>query len=245
MQSSKEFQIGVVGLGSFGNLLLEILPRIFPHASISGASHDQTEDMKRILRSDMVIPAVPIRAFEETIKTIIPSMKPDSLILDVCSVKEYPVAIMQAHVPPSIGIIASHPLFGRQSVDDTGGALKGLQIVFHNVSAPADRYEKVRHACVLAGLSVFEMSPSEHDRMVAYSQFPTHVLARLMHETKKEDPPVNTITGSAMLRIARSLSTDSTVLFEDMYRYNRFAKIVLAQMEGHFSDLVSQLHKTT
>ncbi len=214
--------IGIIGTGSFGTLLTEVLPRIFPHAILHIASHENEVAIRRVCECDLVIPAVPIRSFEECIVHIAPLIKEGSIVMDVCSVKEFPVRIMQHNLKKTIGIIASHPMFGPGTLKETGGNLEGLRLVLHNVSAEIATFEEIVSAFSSHKIEVIQMTSRDHDKHVASFQFPAHVIGSLIREISLSPSPINTKSADVLLQFFRMIQTDSDSLLEDMFRYNKY-----------------------
>ena len=46
-------------------------------------------------------------------------LKENAVIVDVCSVKEYPVQWMRELLPANVSILATHPMFGPDSAADS------------------------------------------------------------------------------------------------------------------------------
>ena len=70
-----------------------------------------TQDIKNSVKdADIVLLCVSISAVEKMIKLISPNLKPRSLVLDICSIKEKPMQIMKNRL--NCDFIGTHPLFG-------------------------------------------------------------------------------------------------------------------------------------
>jgi prephenate dehydrogenase len=48
---------------------------------------------------------------EKTIKDIAPSLKANSVVLDVCSIKDFPSQALKKYSPKNVLIIPTHPMF--------------------------------------------------------------------------------------------------------------------------------------
>ena len=91
--------VGVIGLGRFGKVLVNILQKGYtisaydihdkaPMSNVSFCSLD------KVLEERVIFIAVPIRSFDSLIKEISTKLKPETTLIDVCSVKSYPVDVM-------------------------------------------------------------------------------------------------------------------------------------------------------
>ncbi len=105
-----KISMGVIGFGRFGKLITKYLSEdfeVFVH-SRSGKDKEIKKinaipvSLKEVCKKDIIIPCVPISAFEETLHKIKKIVKANSLVVDVCSVKEYPVNLIK-------NILKSHP----------------------------------------------------------------------------------------------------------------------------------------
>src|SRR5210317_1375993 len=115
--------IGIIGFGRFGKLVSHYLAQdleVFVYNRSDKSSEivrtgARPASLETVCRQDIVIPCVPISSFRDNLKSIAPLLKPDSLVIDVCSVKEYPVRWMTQDLPASVSILATHPMFGPDS----------------------------------------------------------------------------------------------------------------------------------
>ena len=108
--------IGIIGFGRFGKLASHYLAQDFEvfvynradksaEINLTGA---RSASLETVCRQDVVIPCVPISIFRNLLKDIAPLIKPDALVIDVCSVKEYPIRWMTAD-PAGYGINSRDP----------------------------------------------------------------------------------------------------------------------------------------
>lgn len=173
--------VGIIGLGAFGRLMAEYLA---PHVAV--LAHDaravevpvgvEAASLARVSGCDIVILAVPVAAMRALCREIAPYLKPGALVMDVGSVKVEPAAILRDELPAHVDLIASHPLFGPQSVEQGTAGLK-------MVLCPLRGGRARRVAAFLRrvfGLTVLFATPEEHDREAAFTQGLTHLIARAM-----------------------------------------------------------------
>jgi prephenate dehydrogenase len=64
-----------------------------------------------VKNADRVLICVPIENFEEVVKEIQSYVKPNQVIMDICSIKEFPVAVMHKYIPKAT-TLGTHPMFG-------------------------------------------------------------------------------------------------------------------------------------
>ena len=105
--------VGIIGFGRFGKVLANILQRGFaikaydpkPAGPFPGV---QFLDLDTVLNEKVVFIAVPIRHFESVIADISTKLKKETTLIDVCSVKSYPVNIMLKILPDHIAVSYTH-----------------------------------------------------------------------------------------------------------------------------------------
>lgn len=197
-------------MGRFGTLLSKILTDNFKEVVL----------VESVEEADVVFPCVPIRDFEEVIKDIAPRLKKGALVIDVCSVKVYPIKIMKKYLK-NVDIIATHPLFGPDSAKN---GLENLPIMVFNISANKDIYRKFKAKCQNMKLKIIEITPEEHDKYMAYSQAYTHFVGRIGQELKLSETPIDTIGFKQTLEIQKYVINDSEELFIDMHKFNPYSK---------------------
>ena len=123
-------KIGIIGYGRFGRVLEDLLSKKY---QVLQFDNNPIEDenikfssLEEILECFLVFIAVPIRSFEEIIKEISKYKLYNTTIVDVCSVKVYPVDIMKKYLPEHVGIIATHLIL----VQIHTHLLKNLKLVY-------------------------------------------------------------------------------------------------------------------
>lgn len=219
--------IGIIGFGQFGQFMAQHLARFFEvavcdHAELQHKAKEigvNWRDFETVAGCEIVIFAVPLGSFETVLRRAAPFLRADALCIDVCSVKIKPLELMRAHLPETVEIIGTHPLFGPQS----GRArIEGLRIALCPVRSA--RTEKVRTFLARElKLNVLEKSPEEHDREMAHVQALTHFVARALAELHVEESDLATVSYEELMRAARLVSEDSWELFQTIQQGNPFA----------------------
>lgn len=226
-------KIGVIGFGMFGKFLCyEMLKGLgvtvySPHFSKSETNYKikSAKNLQELVEnSDLIIPAVPISRFEKVIAEIVPHLKKNTIVMDVCSVKSYPVQIMQKLLPSFVHKIATHPMFG-PSAFKLRGRVSGLPMVMYNAGCSESIYGEVKNYFSNLGLQVTEMSPAEHDKLAAKSQFFSQ-LVRASAKMQGIHPTFIDTPGASALFESFNLMNISEQLLIDMLNYNIYAKEV-------------------
>ncbi len=224
--------IGLIGVGAFGEFCIPHLQR-FLDVKLCDPERDLEELCERhgveavgltaAASQDVVLLAVPFRRLRAVARAIAPHLRPGSLVVDVCSIKAKPLAILAEELPSGIDIVGTHPLFGPH-----GGrnGIEGLRIALCPVRG--------RSAPILArflnrrlGLEVIRTTAEQHDRQMAYVQGLTHLIARIV--TAMDVPPLDhsTTTFSHLETMVGMVRHDSDELFRTIVADNPFAQDVM------------------
>ncbi|MDE2335432.1 MAG: prephenate dehydrogenase [Rhodospirillales bacterium] len=217
-------RLGLIGLGAFGAFARPLLAR---HVDV--VAHDPARpgpSLAAAAACPVVILAVPLAALAEVARAIAPLLEPGALVIDVCSVKSAPLALLDAILPDHADIVGTHPLFGPQSGRD---GIAGLPVAI----CPARRGRRQRlvsHflAATLA-LDVVVLAAEEHDREMATVQGLTHLLARIVLEMGVGDTRLATPTFRHLLRMVDTVRHDSDALFRTVLDANPHAAAMRAQ----------------
>jgi prephenate dehydrogenase len=161
-------------------------------------------------------------------------------VLDVCSVKEYPVRVMKRFLPKSVEILATHPNFGPDSAADT---LAGRQITLCPVRISSRRLGEVLRALQKKKLKVVRLSPGDHDRRMAASLLLTHFIGRSLIDFGAKTTGMDTEGYQRLLRILQTVQNDSWQLFEDMNHYNRHAARMRARLIKSISRVDARVNR--
>jgi prephenate dehydrogenase len=216
-------RIGVYGLGRFGSFWARTLAQ---HAEVRAWSRDPAHatpaGVKRATEGDVLTqPAiffcVAISAFEEVLARASPRIPAGTLVMDTCSVKCHPAAVMGRLLPPGVSALATHPMFGP---DSAARSLDGLPMVLCPVRIGPDELELWRGFLASLGLSVSVMSPDEHDRQAAFTQGVTHYLGRVLKDLGVAPSPIGTVGYRRLLEIVEQTCNDPWQLFLDLQRFN-------------------------
>ncbi len=240
--------IGIIGFGRFGKLVSHYLSQdldvfVYNRSDKSSEIADtgaQPASLETVCRQDIVIPCVPISTFRANLKTIAPLLKPDALVIDVCSVKEYPVQWMSKELPESVSILATHPMFGPDSAADS---LQDRKICLCRVRVPEEQYHKVKTYLASKGLIVIEATAREHDEQIATSLSLTHLIGRTLSQCGASPLDIDTEGYKRLLRILEVVERDTWQLFQDMHHYNPYAKKKRMEFIQIMEDINSKLEQ--
>jgi prephenate dehydrogenase len=136
-----------------------------------------------VKKADNIIICVSIDAFEEVVKQIAPSVREKQTIVDICSIKEQPVAIMHQHIKNGL-ILGTHPVFGPGSP-----SVKHKAYILTPTNAREQKFaEKYKRWLEKVGARVFIMSPKKHDELMSIVLGLPHFVGLVACDTLLEQP---------------------------------------------------------
>jgi len=237
-------EIGIIGFGQLGQFAAKHLKKHFKVFAADKFNKEKQAKkigvnfipVKKAASKDVVIVSVPINQFELTIKEIKDSLRPGTLLLDVCSVKVKPAKVMKDLVPKKVELIATHPLFGPQSGAE---GIKGLKIVVCPLKTK--RLKQVRSFLERLGLKVIVTTPEEHDKQMAKTQCLAQFIGRALTNINIEQKEITVPSFSKLLELKKMLKEDSIELFKDIQRNNPFAEETRKALFKEFRELDSDL----
>ena len=191
--------------------------------------------LEDVLDSTIIFIAVPIRSFEGVIKSISKNKLYNTTIVDVCSVKVYPVRIMLDYLPKHVGVIASHPHFG----PDSYSPFRELKTTLYPVRDTYKRFNDLKDVFESQSIRVIQASPEEHDKMAASSQGITHFIGRVLDEAGVRSTQINTYGFNELLGVIEQTCNDSWDLFKDLQKYNPYTN----QMINQLVNKIEKLHE--
>lgn len=228
-------RVGIFGYGSFGRFLARTLA---DHADVSvydPAVDEYTSDeqLARASGADFVVLAVPLGAYTELLPRIAPALRPESVVVDICSVKTRPVELIRSYLPDQ-PLVATHPLFGPESA---ASSLRGHTLVMcPDESSPAP-YETIKSFAMDLGLHVVELDASKHDQEVAVIQGLTFFIARGLQGMNLEEYALRTPSFNRLLHLAELEQHHSEALFRTIQTGNPAAMAVRKEFLDHLTRL--------
>lgn len=217
--------IGLLGFGRFGRMVLEYLSpaklvRVYDTDPQKLEGLAQAASFEPTISSQVIILCVPISSLEEACRKMAPHLRPGQIVVDTCSVKERPLRWMLAHLPKSVEILGTHPLFGPDSGKD---GIAGLKIVLCPARIRDEAYSAIRHCLESLQLVLIETTPAEHDRQIAQSQAIFHLIAQVVKRLTWGGQAISTPGPEMFYRLVRTVQHDTDQLFLDMERENPHA----------------------
>lgn len=222
---------GINGYGRFGQLWAESLKsfgevRVYdPNPSRFLGTSVKSSTLEEVAQADVIFLTMPISVFESACAAIKSHLNPKAIVMDCCSVKLHPAEVMTRLFSKAQAVIATHPLFGPDSVKRSG-SLQGHRIVVCPVHCTADQKQQVMTLFAQMGLSPIESTPDEHDRQMARSQGLIHFIGRGLEALQLQAQMLSTPDFQALLNINSMVVNDAWQLFLDMHRFNPHTRTV-------------------
>ena len=237
--------VGIIGFGSFGRFLAEKLSsyaKVYVY-SASGKASSWAASIEEIAVCDYIIPAIPLASYRDVLGQLKPHLAQRAVIVDVCSVKVTPLAIIR-DVLPDQPVVATHPMFGPESASVS---LEGHTIVMCPDVSAEEPYGLLRTYLTSVGLDVREMTLEEHDREIAVVQGLTFFVARTLETMGIHDQQLHTPSFSRLLKLAELEHHHSQELFETIQVGNPLTtdvrKRFLATAEQIHAELEEESHQ--
>jgi len=157
---------------------------------------------------------VPIDNFEEVVEQVSPYVRPEQVIIDITSIKVFPVETMHKHIKAGL-VLGTHPVFGP-------GARSIANQNF--VLTPTNERErtlaqKVRGYLEARGAELTLMTPQEHDEMMAVILGLSHFIAIVSADTLlsfdklKQMGAISGITYKVLLTLVESVISEDPELY--------------------------------
>jgi prephenate dehydrogenase len=187
--------------------------------------------------ADRVVICVSISSLEEVVKKIAPAIHKGQPIMDICSIKQYPVDVMHKYLKDAL-VLGTHPVFGPGS---NGVAHKAY------VLTPTNKEEEVYAEEFKRWLEkeeahVFVMTPEKHDELMSIILGFSHFVGLAVCETLIEQPAFKeskTLAGTTyrmLFTLAESVAQETP----DLYANVQTKVPGLAKMEDRFIENAEQ-----
>ncbi len=227
--------IGIIGYGSFGVFLNELISRFLPQSSISIFSPDKEPDgrlfrsLETTLKCDVLFLAVPIAAYESVLHQLQPDLGPETIIVDIATVKVHTANLIRKIVPSS-PFLSIHPMFGPASYAKKGGDVSGLRIALTDTNLDPGKLKYLKEWVSELGFSVIELSGQAHDKKLAETLFLTHYVGRILALGNFERTDIDTASFGYLMDAVDSVRDDAD-LFSDVNQFNPHCKDVVEQFD--------------
>lgn len=236
-QAAQKPKFGIIGYGRFGKLWAKCL-KPFGKVVVYKKT-DSSKKLQETINTDFLFLLVPISQIGDVCKQIKKHLTHKTIVVDACSVKEYPVQMMKKYLPKDQPIIATHPLFGPDSVKQFG--LKNQRIVVCPVSASKNTFAVFLGVLKKMQLEIIKTSEKHHDEQMAISQALVHFIGRGLEPLLLKKQKISTPNYESLLRLSSMVSNDTFQLFTDMQYYNKHTKQIRKKFVESLEKINQQL----
>ena len=194
--------------------------------------------------SDLVVFATPVGSFTGLLNGIRSSLKENSLITDVGSVKGRLVREMEAMTPEGIHFVGCHPIAGSDRsgiASATEGLFKGARCIV-TPTEKTDREALAKITCLWQtfGSVITIMNPDEHDRIYAAVSHLPHLIAyEIVNTVAEMDSSYLAFSGQGFKDMTR-IAASAPELWRDICISNRDFILESIEIFRHNLDRVSQ-----
>lgn len=235
-------KVSIIGYGRFGAMLHALLSKgfevdVYDKKQINNSDVNEVS-LKDALKNETIFIAVPIRDFESLIHEIKNDIQGNKTVIDVCSVKVFPKNVMTQNLSAEIDIIATHPLFGPDSLKDSGSVM-----TMESVRDSCGRFEFWKNYFDSQNITIEEISAEEHDMMAARSQGLTHFVGRVIDDFGTDQTRIDTEGYKALHKLVNQTCNDSWELFEDIQSYNPYTQKMVSELSESFKKINEILKK--
>jgi prephenate dehydrogenase len=226
--------VGIVGYGHFGKFLHELAGRFFPEVKVKIFSRRAEIDnqtffsLEEVSVCDVVILCGAIKEYEEQIKKAITLSLPETIIVDVATVKKHTSELLRQHCEGR-RFLSTHPMFGPESYKKYGGNVHGFRIVVTDYVLANDQYQLLKNVFATLGFLIIEMTADEHDKRLAETLFLTHYVGQSILKAGFERTSIDTLSFQFLMDAVESVKDDGE-LFKDVYQFNPYCKDVAKRL---------------
>lgn len=213
-------KISIIGLGLIGGSIFKDLKRLgYNCIGISQSQQgieDVYSDYSYLSGSDLVFVCKEMSKTLDTLKVIEPYLKKETIVTDVCSLKEF-----LTHEDYIFNFIPSHPMAGTE-FSGWQSAKEGL---FEGAKWVITPLKEDYHTCILEkvikdlGAEVIYTTPQEHDKAVAMISHTPMVMAQALFKMSEENELAQKLASSGFRDMTR-LALSSIDMAKDMVSMN-------------------------
>ncbi|KAL5718307.1 prephenate dehydrogenase (NADP(+)) [Ranunculus cassubicifolius] len=249
-------RIGIIGLGAFGQFLAKAFQRQ-GHKVLGTSRSDYSEycqehdieffqDLDGLCEEqpDVLLVCSSIVSTEKVVRGIpFHKLKPNTIIADVLSVKQFAKNLLLEVVPSGFGVLCTHPMFGKYSGKNSWD---GLRFVYDKVRVTENSIQEKKCEQFLdifqdEGCKMVEMTCEEHDQYAAESQFVTHTVARILSNMNLEATPIDTKGYETLMELTQNTVSHGSDLYDGLFLYNVNSAKQIQKLEKAFDTVKKSL----
>jgi len=240
--------IGIYGLGRFGQFWGQLL------SSLGHPVWGFNRSTKPIIPEIIPVPledlskvhtlflCTAISSIPEVCKELSPIIGPNTLVVDTCSVKEFPSKAMAEAFDPQVPLLPIHPMFGPDS-----GKNRDLPLVMCPDPREHPRSSELQALWTQnfswLGMRVIPMTAQDHDLEAARTQGITHVIGRILSDLRLQPSEIATLGYTKLFDVMEQTCNDPWQLFVDLQRFNPHTKVIRKDLEASVQKVLGTLEK--
>ena len=190
-----------------------------------------SDNVNAVKNADRVLICVPIENFEAVVKEIHSHVRPDQVVMDICSIKENPVKIMHEYIKTGV-TLGAHPVFGPgvKSIENQNFVLTPINDKEKRFATEFKSWLEKKRA------NVFIMSPRKHDELMSVVLGFPHFLGLVVCDTLLNYPnfvETKKVAGASykvLLTLAEAVASEET----EFYRSLQMNLPEIEKIEGLF-----------
>ncbi len=241
MARDNQKSLGIIGYGHFGKFLAE---KLSPHFelrvySASGKENKWASGLEVTASCDFLVLSLPLAKHAEVCEQVRPYVRPETVIVDVCSVKEESGLIIKKHLP-SQPLLSTHPLFGPESATES---LKDHVLVLCSDATNAELIEPSKRFFESLDLKVIEMTSRAHDENMALVQGLTFFIARVLKDFNLHESALSTPSFQKLIALAELEMQHTPELFVTIQKGNPHTDQIRKKFIARAEELQALLEK--
>lgn len=233
--------IGIIGYGDFGKLVADVMGGTHTIKAYSRNNAKVPDNIRaafeEVCACDYVVPTIPLRAYDTVLAEVAKHIGPQTVLVDVCSVKVNPAERVKKHLPDT-PLVATHPLFGPQTIQN---GIAGHVFVLCDDVSDATQSDKLADFALSLGLDVVRMTAQEHDEQMAQVHALTFFVARTLLNMGVSDVALHTPSFGKLLGLIELERSHTQDLFETIQLGNPFASKIRQAFLDEATKIATQL----
>ncbi len=235
--------MGIVGFGSFGALLARLIAPygevfVYDRRKVTAPlpANVRAATFTKVARCSVIVIATDLMGIAPVCERLAPLVRPQTIVMDICSVKVRPAQIMREKLSDACRLLATHPLFGPNSITGNGDSCEGMVMVWHELAGgPFPELEAL--FAEKLGVTIRRMTPEEHDRQMAWVHALTFFVGRGLLMMDIPQPELDTGYYQKLRDLYALEKTHSRALFDTIEAGNPYA----AEIRQRFITTLQQL----
>lgn len=219
----------IIGAGKMGRWFTRFFLEEGDSVIVSGRSKEKllkikdefgveiADNINAVKNVKRILICVPIENFEAVIKEIHSHVRPDQVVMDICSIKEEPVKIMHKYIRTGI-TLGTHPIFGPGVK-----SIKKQNFVLTPVANKEKMFAKEFKSWLeQKQANVFIMSPRKHDQLMSVALGLPHFLGLVICDTLLNYPnfvETKKVAGASykmLLTLAEAVASEETEFYTSL-----------------------------